>query len=329
MENQHQKKIFGLAATSSVGLFIVILMGFIDTVTSSTLGCGKEWPLCQGGILPTHWTSQAIIEYSHRIVVLLVIVLLVITCIMAWKRYRQWFEIKLFIGLGIAAVFVEAGLGALSVLTNQSPFVLACHLGTALTALTSIVLLAAVIRQIESHPNKSALRMTTPKHLSRLAKFSMVYTFAAIYFGAYVTHSGYGYLFTGWPIPTESIKHGLLIDIGHRLIAMGLFFVVITLVYKTSKIKNKRKDLFYGSLTALTFTLLQIFSGSAVIATHGAAPVFLTHVSIASLIFVSIAYITLQTAKEPKRLFAEETASRGSASLINNRKMTVAHHDHH
>jgi heme a synthase len=328
MENQHQKKIFGLAATSSVGLFIVIIMGFIDTVTASTMGCGKEWPLCQGGLIPTHWTKQAIIEYSHRIVVFLVIVLLVTTCILAWKKYRQWFEIKLFIGLGVLAVFVESGLGALSVLTNQSPFVLACHLGTALTALTSIVLLTVVIRQIESDPNKSQLRKVTPVHLSRLAKFSMVYAFVAIYVGAYVTHSGYGYLFRGWPIPTESIQQGLLVDIFHRTIAFGLFIIIVTLVYKSNKIKTERKDLFYGSLIALTLTVLQIFSGSALVATHGAMQVFLVHVSIASLIFVSIAYITLQTSGETKRLFSLST-SKNSASLINNRKMTVAHHKHH
>ena len=327
MKKKTPKKIFGLAAATSVGLFIVIIMGFIDTITASTLGCGREWPLCQGGLIPTHWTSQAIVEYSHRIVVLFVIILLLITCIMAWKKYRQWVEIKLFIGLGVIAVFAEAVLGALSVLAHQSPFILAFHMGTALTALTTIVLLTAVIFQIESDPNRKHLRVVTSLKFSRWAKFSMIYVFAAIYYGAFVTHSGYGMIFKGWPIPTETINQGLLIDIGHRLIAIGLFFVILHLVYQSFKIRKERGDLFYGSLTALCFTTLQIFSGAALIATHISTIAFLFHVSFASLIFVSVAYVTLQTSKECERLFLNN-ASKGSASLINNKKRTVAHHDH-
>jgi len=295
------KKIFGLAAVSAVGLFLIIIMGFVDTITASTMGCGKEWPLCQGGIIPKHWTPEATIEYTHRLVVFIVVILILATCVLAWKQYRHWVEIKWFIGLGVIAFFAEAGLGALSVLTKQSPYILAFHMGAALTALTSVVLLAVVIRQIESSKDNSQLRPVTPLKLSRHAKFNMVYVFLAIYYGAYVTHSGYGALFTGWPIPNESLQHGLLIDIGHRLVAIGLFLILVHFVYQVKKYKSERPDLFYGGLTALVLTVMQAFSGAYVIASHISIPSFLIHVSVASLLFVSNAYLVLQTAREPER----------------------------
>ncbi|MGV3487981.1 MAG: COX15/CtaA family protein [Tuberibacillus sp.] len=324
-KNPQPKRIFGLAATSAVGLFIVIVMGFIDTITASTMGCGKEWPLCQGGLVPKHWTPEATIEYMHRIIVFVVIISLLLTCILAFKKYRKWIEIKLFIGLGIFAVFAEAGLGALSVLTKQSPYVLAFHMGAALTALTSSVLLAVVIRQIETGKVGRQLRKATPLYLSRWAKFDMVYVFIAIYYGAYVTHSGYGAIFRGWPIPQESIQQGLLIDIGHRVLAMGLFVVMAHFVYQSFKIKSERPDLFFGSLTALVLTVLQMFSGAYVLASNVSIPAFLVHVSIASLIFVSNAFILLQTSKEPTRSLTSVSKS-GSGKAVGKQNLKVAHH---
>ena len=47
--------------------FALIVLGGVVRVTGSGLGCGGEWPLCDGSLIPP-LTKEDIIEYSHRLV---------------------------------------------------------------------------------------------------------------------------------------------------------------------------------------------------------------------------------------------------------------------
>ena len=51
--------------TLSVNL-IVILQGAVVRATGSGAGCGRDWPRCQGEILPLDHGLATWIEYSHR-----------------------------------------------------------------------------------------------------------------------------------------------------------------------------------------------------------------------------------------------------------------------
>ncbi|WP_306304776.1 hypothetical protein [Paenibacillus pini] len=48
-------------------MFCATFGGTVVTKTESGLGCGHEWPLCQGKFVPAH-TIASLIEYSHRLV---------------------------------------------------------------------------------------------------------------------------------------------------------------------------------------------------------------------------------------------------------------------
>ena len=45
---------------------IVVLEGAVVRATSSGAGCGKNWPLCNGQILPSHPAVKTMIEFAHR-----------------------------------------------------------------------------------------------------------------------------------------------------------------------------------------------------------------------------------------------------------------------
>jgi cytochrome c oxidase assembly protein subunit 15 len=45
---------------------VVVLEGAVVRATSSGAGCGKNWPLCNGQILPHHPQLATIIEFTHR-----------------------------------------------------------------------------------------------------------------------------------------------------------------------------------------------------------------------------------------------------------------------
>src|SRR5258708_14062186 len=56
-----------LAAVTTLGMFVVLVMGATVTNTGSAEGCGRSWPLCNGQFVP-EFTVATAIEYSHRAV---------------------------------------------------------------------------------------------------------------------------------------------------------------------------------------------------------------------------------------------------------------------
>src|SRR2546430_13364126 len=73
-----------LAATCT---YLLIILGAIVRITGSGLGCGDDWPLCHGRLLPPLEVA-ALIEFAHRQAVVLVTVFVVALAIYAWHLRR-------------------------------------------------------------------------------------------------------------------------------------------------------------------------------------------------------------------------------------------------
>src|SRR2546422_11683347 len=48
-------------------MLVVLVMGATVTTTGSAQGCGRDWPLCNGRLVPD-FALAAAIEFSHRAV---------------------------------------------------------------------------------------------------------------------------------------------------------------------------------------------------------------------------------------------------------------------
>src|SRR5579859_3556949 len=80
-----------LAALTTCGMFVVLVMGAAVTNTGSAEGCGRSWPLCNGQFVP-EFTVATAIEYSHRAVTGiegLLVVALTATTLQLWRRDRE------------------------------------------------------------------------------------------------------------------------------------------------------------------------------------------------------------------------------------------------
>src|SRR5207247_11401227 len=60
-----------LAWSAAACTYCLIILGAIDRITGSGMGCGDDWPLCRGRLLPP-LELHAIIELAHRQFVVLV-----------------------------------------------------------------------------------------------------------------------------------------------------------------------------------------------------------------------------------------------------------------
>ena len=95
---------------------VVIIQGAFVRATGSGAGCGSHWPTCNGELVPLSGDIHTAIEFGHRALSGVVLVL------GAWLLRRVWRERSENRGayaFGLAAfvfLIIEAGLGALTVL---------------------------------------------------------------------------------------------------------------------------------------------------------------------------------------------------------------------
>jgi heme A synthase len=122
-------------------------------VSESGLGCGpggsgtKGWPLCGGQVIPLVGNENRVIEFSHRLLATVVVILIGLLFYRAYRDLRErngWaFRGSLIAGV---LVLVQAGLGGLTVEHSLAEELVAAHLGTAMVLLGLLLWLSAKAR---------------------------------------------------------------------------------------------------------------------------------------------------------------------------------------
>ncbi|WP_026576442.1 COX15/CtaA family protein [Bacillus sp. UNC438CL73TsuS30] len=276
-------KYFWLSIIAAATLFLVNIIGFIDTMTNSAMGCGSGYPLCNGKLYPDFSDYHSVIEYTHRIVVGLASLLLFVVSAMAWIRYKSR-KVKTLVLFAILGILGESTLGALTVMISLSPLLLAAHLGIALISFSALINIAYVI-YLEEKKIPSLKKM--PASFSVFSWFTFIFLYAAIYFGGYVAKTGSGEAFRGFPIPTErygDVGNAFWVDIIHRSFALGLIILFFGIIHLSKKYRQDRPDIYRFSQINFLFILLQGLSGALLIYTHLSLGAVLLHVSILSLL---------------------------------------------
>jgi heme a synthase len=161
-----------LADLTALVTFLLIVVGGIVRVSQSGLGCGpggsgtKGWPLCGGQVIPLVGDENRVIEFSHRFLASVVVVLIALLCWRAYKYLREgngWaFRGSLIAGV---LVLVQAGLGGLTVEHGLAEELVAAHLGAAMLLLGLLLWLGAKARSElragrlppATHPRSQAL----------------------------------------------------------------------------------------------------------------------------------------------------------------------------
>ena len=62
---------------------VVIIWGAFVRATGSGAGCGDNWPLCQGEVIPRPESIETVIEFSHRVTSGLALIAVVVLLIWA------------------------------------------------------------------------------------------------------------------------------------------------------------------------------------------------------------------------------------------------------
>lgn len=152
----------GLAWLTVVASYLLIVLGGIVRITGSGMGCGDDWPLCNGQLLPP-MDLPTLIEYTHRLVAAGVALLVGLLVVRGWLGRggaggrRRW-RLGLWI---VGLLVVQILLGAVTVWLELPPWSVVLHLGTAM-ALLALLVVAALGPEMRRPPGggrRGAARM--------------------------------------------------------------------------------------------------------------------------------------------------------------------------
>jgi len=230
-----------LALTTAILMFGLIVIGSVVRTTGSGLAC-PDWPLCQGRLIPP-LQFNVLIEWSHRLVALLVSVLLIATC--GWALVRSDVRSRLggLAALAVILLFAQVVLGALTVWKLLSPLVVSSHLAVALLLFSTLLILAltAQSRIAEPDPPLAGVhaRAERPPGLLPLFATATILTYAQALLGGLVSTQGAGLACPDWPTcngawlpPMEGLVG---IQMLHRFGAYALTGVMVLLAIRARR----------------------------------------------------------------------------------------------
>jgi heme A synthase len=129
---------------------LVIVWGAFVRATGSGAGCGAHWPTCNGQVIPRSPEVATMIEFTHRLSSGLVLILVLVMIVWAFRLYPKGHLIRKSAGFTVFFTIIEALLGAGLVLfglvaDNDSiarAFAMMLHLINTFLLLAAIILTA-------------------------------------------------------------------------------------------------------------------------------------------------------------------------------------------
>ena len=273
--------------------FVLVVVGVIVRVTGSGLGC-PDWPLCHGSPIPP-LEPTAIIEYSHRLSAALSILLISLTAVVAWTRYRDDRQIVMLATLAVALVVGQSLLGAITVVLELPETVVTAHLAVAEALLATLTLLAVRAFRLE----RPLVRPRVLYVATALAVYVLILS------GAYVRGSGASLACIEWPLCGPSNLgltdyRGLLnpaasqqIQMAHRYFA-ALVGLLVAWTCWTAWREGRRALAAAGGALFAT----QVLVGAAYIASTGAALFQGAHLALASATWCVLVALAAASAHE-------------------------------
>jgi heme A synthase len=91
---------------------LVILWGAYVRASGSGAGCGSHWPLCNGEVLPDASQVHTLIEFTHRLMSGLTLMLVIGLAVWAFRAYPKRHAVRAGATLSTFFIFTEALIGA-------------------------------------------------------------------------------------------------------------------------------------------------------------------------------------------------------------------------
>jgi protoheme IX farnesyltransferase len=277
-------------ALATAGTTIVLFsVGGLVRGSGSGLGC-STWPECHPGQLFPSGTVHSIIEFSHRALAFLVIVLTLVTGLVLWRQPSTSTSVKWAAALAFPLVLAQAVLGWKVVATELNPWWVTAHFIAALVLIADVTFVAAAcLTSDRSRPS----RATNDARFARLAVGTLAAVGTLLLVGTYVRASNAQLVFTDWPLMDGRLippfdADGALAMFTHRVLALlGFSFVLWTMIRARAMAKRSRPLVVLSTLAFALFCA-QIASGAANVFSRLKPWAVVAHVALSVLIWATL-----------------------------------------
>jgi heme o synthase len=279
-----------IATTASTVLLVAV--GGLVRATDSGLGC-PGWPTCFGRWVPP-LEYHAIIEYSHRFLASVVVVLVAIQAVAAWRGHRRERRILWPALAAVALVFVQAGLGGIVVEGGLEATIVALHFATAMALLGVLT----VVTTNAFFPGRAAAAGGSGRAFVRLTTWTAGAAGGLLVVGAYVRAEGAGLAFRDWPLMdgrlVPTLGGAATLMFAHRVLAAIVLVLVIWAAIRARTMASRSRPLVALSTAALALLGAQILVGAANVWTELSAAAVTAHVALSAFVWGSL--VALATA---------------------------------
>jgi heme A synthase len=287
-----------LGFATTVLTFALIVIGSVVRTPGSGLAC-PDWPLCQGRLIPP-WQFNVMIEWTHRLVALLVSLCLVALAVLTFVRPVLRKRLAGLVILALSLLAIQVLLGALTVWKLLDPSVVSGHLGVALLIFATLLAYSRTAAQAaDAGSGTGAAR--APGQMPAFAVATALTYLQSLLGGMVSTHHA-GLACPDWPTCFgewfPSLQGLVGLQMAHRYGAYLLTAIVLG-VAALARVSPDARVRRAGSL-ALGLVVGQVVLGVSNV--HLRTPVWLSaaHLATATALFGVLLDATLRIAAVPR-----------------------------
>jgi heme a synthase len=246
--------------------YALIVLGAWVRATGSGLAC-PDWPTCYGHLLPLpaaipvdagYAYEQVMLEWVHRLLAGAILgPLILVIGWLAWRARGHNPRMPAYAAALVLLLLVQAGLGGVTVLDQNSPWSVALHLSTALLLFSVLWLIYARTAWVAASPAGGAGPLSVA--LWGLALGAMASA-------AMTTKSGASLACSTWPLCDGALipdlsDPAIRLNVSHRLLALGVGLGALGLFVCC----RGRPDVGSLAAIALLLTLAEVALGGLVV----------------------------------------------------------------
>lgn len=303
-----------LALGAATATYLLMFLGAVVRTTGSGLGC-PDWPLCHGQIIPP-LELTALTEYAHRLAGAIASVLVLALTGAVWAKRRHERALVAPVSVVLVLLVGQILLGAVTVLLELPPPVVALHLGVAMLILGGLVWVTVAAGQA---PRLRAPAASLPPRpgLVRWTVGVAAAAYLLILTGALVRATGASWACAGFPgCNGELLPFGTSpqvdLHLTHRLLAYLVTLLVGLTLVRMSPLRHHLPALWQASVAAVCAVVVQVSIGAYTV-TWGPGPLLQAlHVAGASAVWVSL--VTLASLAFRSRCLLGHATSAGEAT---------------
>jgi heme a synthase len=280
-----------LAWSAAVATWLLIVLGGVVRITGSGLGCGDEWPICHGRLIPSFADIGTAIEWSHRLAAAIVSTLVLLLAGSVWwaRRRTPPGPSRLpYLALGLLAVQVL--LGALTVKLQLPPWTIVLHLGTAMLLFATLIAIAKQLTPLalKGLPSVASQGFPESRQGTSPATGAAVLVFVTILLGALTANLGAATACVGFPLCNgQWIVTGSdlqYVHWTHRLLAYTTYAYLFAWALATRR---------RAALVVLVLATLQIVIAAVMVSEGLPRLVQAAHVAVGAALWGTVVYVAL------------------------------------